>query len=75
MESSVLTLAEVAERLRCSKGHVSHAINGKLKNVTQLPTVSMGRRRLVRVESLEAWLRENDSATIRASFQIHAVNA
>ena len=56
----VLTVAEVAKRLRCSKAHVCNAINGKVHGVTPLPAISMGRRKLVRRTTLESWLAQND---------------
>lgn len=58
--SEVLTVAEVAMCLRCSKAHVCNAINGKVRGVTPLPAISMGRRKLVRRETLTAWLAKND---------------
>ncbi len=76
-EPNILTLAEVAVRLRCSKAHVCHAIKGRLKGVTPLPAISLGRRKLVRRESLEHWLAQNDPgcAIIGSSHRIDAVNA
>lgn len=76
----VLTVAEVAVRLRCSKAHVCNAINGKVRGVTPLPAISMGRRKLVRRATLESWLLENDpggarDAMIVPSQAIDAVNA
>jgi len=59
-EPEVLTVTEVATLLRCSKAHVCNAINGKVNSVTALPAISMGRRKLVRRESLAAWLAQND---------------
>jgi excisionase family DNA binding protein len=56
----ILTVAEVAARLRCSKAHVCNAINGKVRGVTRLPAISMGRRKLVRREALAAWLARNE---------------
>ena len=56
----VLSIAEVARILGCSKAHVCNAINGKVKGVTPLPAISMGRRKLVRMRSLELWLTCND---------------
>ena len=58
----VLTVeeVEVADILRCSDAHVYNAIHGKVKGVTPLPAVSMGRRKLVRRQTLDAWLHEND---------------
>ena len=75
----VLTVAEVAVRLRCSKAHVCNTINGKVKGVTPLPAISMGRRKLVRRATLESWLSFNDPGTgdaiIVPSQAIDAVNA
>ena len=78
--SEVLTVAEVAQRLRCSKAHVCNAINGKVKGVTPLPAIAMGRRKLVRSETLAAWLAQNDpgisaSGMIPRSCGIDAVGA
>ena len=77
--SEILTVAEVALQLRCSKAHVCNAINGKVKGVTPLPAISMGRRKLVRRATLAAWLLANDpssgSAMIVPSHQIDGVNA
>jgi len=53
----VLTLAEVAKILRCSKAHVSHLVNGKIRGVPILPSVRCGRRTLVRREALIAWMK------------------
>ena len=77
--SAVLTVAEVATRLRCSKAHVCNAINGKVRGVTPLPAISMGRRKLVRRATLESWLLQNDPGAsdvmIVPSQAIDAVNA
>jgi excisionase family DNA binding protein len=56
----ILSINEVAALLRCSKAHVCKAIGGKVAGVTPLPAISMGRRKLVRRQSLEAWLSLND---------------
>lgn len=57
---TILTVAEVASELRCSKAHVLNAINGKLKNITPLPAIAFGRRKLVRRSALETWLQVNE---------------
>jgi helix-turn-helix protein len=73
----ILTVAEVAAELRCSKAHVHSAINGKLAGVSRLPAIHMGRRKLVRRSSLEPWKRDNDrgrfDAMIPESPEIDAV--
>ena len=56
----VLTIPEVAAELRCSKAHVYNVINGKVRGVSSLPAIAMGRRKLVRRSSLERWKRANE---------------
>ncbi len=51
-----LTIREVAQRLRCSKAHVSNLINGKVEGVPTLTHIAMGRRKLVRREWLDTWM-------------------
>ncbi len=58
--NQILTVKEVARELRCSKAHVFNAIAGRLRNVTRLPAIRMGRRKLVRRSSLEAWIETNE---------------
>ena len=58
----IMTVDEVAARLRCSKAHVCNAINGKVKGVTRLPAIRMGRRLLVRASALMNWLSQNEPA-------------
>ena len=57
----ILTINQVAEILQCSKAHVSNALNGKVANVPALPHFSLGRRKLIRREWLEAWLEDYKS--------------
>ena len=59
----ILTVKEVARELRCSKAHIFNAIAGRLRNVTRLPAIRMGRRKLIRRTSLEAWMETNELAT------------
>lgn len=54
--NDVLTIREVAQRLRCSKAHVSNLMNGKVEGVPTLTHISMGRRKLVRREWLDTWM-------------------
>jgi len=60
-QRKLLTLNEVARELRCSKAHVSKATEGRVRHTSPLPTVRLGRRKLVRREALEAWIEENES--------------
>ena len=61
-KDEILTAAEVAAELRCSKAHVYKTIAGNVEGVTSLPTIRMGRRKLVRRSALEEWKRTNESA-------------
>jgi excisionase family DNA binding protein len=56
----ILTVAEVAEELRCSKAHVHNCINGRVAGVSPLPAIHMGRRELIRRSALERWKRLNE---------------
>ena len=62
-QSEILTCSEVARELRVSKAHIHNLINGKVPGALPLPAVSLGRRRLIRRASLNAWLRANESVT------------
>jgi excisionase family DNA binding protein len=59
-EDGVLTVSEVAVELRCSKAHVYNVVNGKVRGVSGLPVIAMGRRKLIRRSALERWKRENE---------------
>ena len=74
--SKLLTLAEVARELRCSKAHVSNLIARKVRHATALPVVQLGRRKLVRREALDAWIEANERSrrdTLPASSEVDAV--
>jgi excisionase family DNA binding protein len=69
----VLTVREVAEMLRCSKAHVCKIINGQVAGTPQLPSIPLGRRRLVRRATLLSWLAENEQgARIASSLEVDA---
>jgi excisionase family DNA binding protein len=59
----LLTIAEVARELRCSRAHVHHLITGKVPGVRPLPSLWLGRRRLILRASLEEWVRANEHAS------------
>jgi excisionase family DNA binding protein len=62
----LLTLAEVARLLHCSKAHVCKAVAGRVSGCPPIPAVSLGRRKLVRRESLAAWIERNDQGAFDA---------
>ena len=61
--NSVLTVSEVASKLRCSKAHVSNIIRNKVPCLPPLPVVRIGRRVLIRDESLTEWMRAVEGKT------------
>ena len=61
----ILTVAEVALELRCSKAHVYNVIAGKVDGVRALPAISMGRRKLIRRTALEQWMETSETAAQR----------
>ena len=62
----ILTVAEVATELRCSKAHVHNIIAGKVPNLPPLPVLRIGRRTLVRTEGLHVWMSELEAREIEA---------
>jgi excisionase family DNA binding protein len=65
----LLTVAEAARELRCSKAHVHNVIHGKVPDLPPLPVLRIGRRVLIRQEALKAWMlsveaRETDAQKI-----------
>lgn len=64
-EFDLLTLAEVAKLLHCSKAHVCNAVAGRLPGCPPIPAVSLGRRKLVRRASLICWIERNEAANDR----------
>ena len=61
LPTEIMTATEVARYLHCSKAHVYNAINGRIENVSPLPALALGRRRLVRRAALESWIRANEN--------------
>ena len=59
-DHGILTVIEVARELRCSKSHVHHLIEGSVRGTPPLPSLRLGRRRVVRKASLEEWIKANE---------------
>jgi hypothetical protein len=57
-----LTIAETANTLRCSKAHVQNLLAGKVPGAQPLPYVPLGRRKLIRHESLLRWMEKAEVA-------------
>lgn len=60
--SPVITLAEAARELRCSKAHVSNIVNGKVPHLPRLPVLRIGRRVLIRYAALTQWIQDAEHA-------------
>jgi len=56
----LLTMAEVATLLHVSKAHICKAVAGRLPGCPPIPSVSLGRRKLIRRASLIAWIEDNE---------------
>jgi hypothetical protein len=63
----LLTMADVAELLHCSKAHVCKAVSGRVRGCPPIPAVSLGRRKLVRKETLLMWIERNEQAATGAT--------
>ena len=61
----MLTLGEVAKVLRCSKAQTCNLTNGKVRGVPTLPSVRLGKRKIVRQQALVAWMEDRESETKR----------
>lgn len=62
----LLTVAEAARELRCSKAHVHNIIHGKVEGMPPLPVLRIGRRVLIRYEGLKAWMLSVETREIEA---------
>jgi excisionase family DNA binding protein len=81
LRDEILTVAEVAGDLRCSKAHVYNVLKGAVQGVAPLPSIRVGRRRLIRRSTLEKWKRANErtvdalDVTIRSSPEVDTRDA
>jgi excisionase family DNA binding protein len=71
----ILTVRDVALELRCSVAHVYNVINGKVKNVSRLPAIAMGRRKLIQRDTLEEWKRSNELGDVDGMIASSKINA
>jgi len=53
-------LADAAVLLHCSKAHICKAVSGRVPECPPIPAVSLGRRKLIRRESLRQWIEANE---------------
>jgi len=60
----LLTMKQVAELLHVSKAHACNLAGGRVRGCDPLPSVHMGRRVLVRRESLIRWIEATERSTV-----------
>jgi len=60
-DAEVLTIKEAAVALRCSKAHVQNLLAGKVIGAPPLPFIPLGRRKLIRRESLIRWMERAEN--------------
>jgi hypothetical protein len=61
----LLTMRDVAGLLKCSRAHVTNLVAGRVNGCAPLPAIHMGRRLLVRPETLMVWIEQNEAATVQ----------
>ncbi|MFN8007508.1 MAG: hypothetical protein U0V70_10885 [Terriglobia bacterium] len=71
----VLTVRDVALELRCSVTHVHNVINGKVKKVSRLPAIHMGRLKVIQRDSLEVWKKANEQGDADAMIATAKIDA
>lgn len=73
----ILTAAELASELRCSKSQIYRLINGEVDGVSPLPYIPLGRKKVVRRSSLAVWMHENEQnrATLADDSEMNVVDA
>jgi hypothetical protein len=65
----ILTMDEAARWLRFSKAHLSHVVNGKVRGLPPLPCIQIGRRKLIRRESLLKWVERAEAPEVTSPRQ------
>ena len=63
----ILTLAEAARILRCSKTHICKAVRGEIAGLEPIPAIPFGRRKLIRRKTLFCWIERNECAFFGAT--------
>jgi excisionase family DNA binding protein len=65
--ATLLTIADAARELRCCKAHVHNIIHGRVVGLPRLPVLRIGRRVLIRQETLKAWIVSVEGRELRAA--------
>jgi excisionase family DNA binding protein len=73
MSDQILTTAEIAAELRCSKAQVYRLLNGNVRDVPRLPSISLGRKKVIRRSAFEDWKEENEKGILAGEPETNAV--
>ena len=71
----MLTAAEIAAELHCSKALVYKLLNGEVAGITALPHLSLGRKKVVPRPQFELWKQHNLRGKISPNSEMNAVDA
>ena len=74
MTDEILTPEEIAKELRCSKAHVYKILNGEVAGLPRLPHLPLGRKKVVRRSSFDAWKVKVEHVIVWAD-QVNALDA
>ena len=62
--SPAMSVADVANEMKCSAAHVLNLIHGKVPDVPALPAVKTGRLYRVRRATFERWIEQCEAAQV-----------
>jgi len=76
-DRQILTAHEVAAELRCSKAQVYRLMKGEVLGIKPLPTISLGRKKVVQRSSFEAWKEANEEnrVIVAGDSEMNAIDA
>lgn len=57
----ILTARDISQELRCSKQQAYKLMNGKVRGCPRLPTIDLGRKKVVRRTTFEKWKQESEA--------------
>ena len=75
MPDEILTVAEVAAELHCSKAHVYRLVRKEIPGVLPLPAIHLGRRLLVRRSTFEKWKKDAERVILKPVAEVDAIDA
>jgi hypothetical protein len=73
MSDQILTTTEIAAELRCSKAQVYRLLNGDVRDVPKLPSICLGRKKVVRRSAFEDWKQDNEKGILADEPETNAV--